>query len=83
MFEDLVEKILTKIIEKQIIKLNYTFGYVLRNIETQRYRYDHSSRNNAQVLDRAILISNRHDLVNVLNALSEEDFMKTLTRPDT
>ena len=46
-------------------------------------RYYHSSHNNAQVLDRAVLISNRHDLVNFLNALSEEDFMETLTGPDT
>ena len=85
MFRDLVDKILTKIIQKQKhrFKINYSFGFVLRNIETQSYRYYHSSHNNAQVLDRAVLISNRHDLVNFLNALSEEDFWKTLTRPDT
>ena len=86
MFRDLVDKILTKIIQKQKnrFKINYSFGFVLRNIETQSYRYYHSSRyNNAQVLDGAILISNRHDLVNFLNALSKEDFMETLTSPDT
>ena len=85
MFRDLVDKILTKIIQKQKnrFKINYSFGFVLRNIETQSYRYYHSSHNNAQVLDRAVLISNRHDLVNFLNALSEEDFLETLTRPDT
>ena len=85
MFRDLVEEILTKIIQKQKnrFKINYSFGFVLRNIETQSYRYYHSSHNNAQVLDRAVLISNRHDLVNFLNALSEEDFLETLTRPDT
>ena len=84
MFRDLVDKILTKIIQKQKnrFKINYSFGFVLRNIETQSYRYYHSSHNNAQVLDRAILISNRHDLVNFLNTLSEEDFLETLTRPD-
>ena len=85
MFRDLVDKILTKIIQKQKnrFKINRSFGFVLRNIKTQSYRYYHSSHNNAQVLDRAVLISNRHDLVNFLNALSEEDFMKALTRPDT
>ena len=85
MFRDLIDKILTKIIQKQKnrFKINYSSGFVLRNIETQSYRYYHSSHNNAQVLDRAVLISNRHDLVNFLNALSEEDFMETLTRPDT
>ena len=85
MFWDLVDKILTKIIQKQKnrFKINYSFGFGLRNIETQSYRYYHSCRNNAQVLDRAVLISNRHDLVNFLNALFEEDFMETLTRPDT
>ena len=55
----------------------------MRNIETESYRYYHSSHNNAQVLDRAVLISNRHDLVNFLNALSKEDYMETLTCPDT
>ena len=85
MFWDLVDKILTKIIQKQKnrFKINYSFGFVLLNIETQSYRYYHSSHNNAQVLDRAVLISNRHDLINFLNALSEEDLMETLTRPDT
>ena len=85
MFRDLVDKVLTKIIQKQKnrFKINNSFGSVRRNIETQSYRYYHSSHNNAQVLDRAVLISNRHDLVNFLNALSEENFMETLTRPDT
>ena len=85
MFRDLVDKILTKIIQKQKnrFKINYSFGFVLQNIETQSYRYYHSNHNNAQVLDQAVLISIRHDLVNFLNALSEEDFMETLTSPDT
>ena len=85
MFRDLTDKVLTKIIQKQKnrFKINYSFGFVLQNIETQSYRYYHSSHNNAQVLDRAVFISNRHDLVHFLNALSEEDFMETLTRPGT
>ena len=81
MFRDFVDKILTKIIQKQ--KNQLQFWLFLRNIETQSYRYYHSSHNNAQVLDRAVLISNRHDLINFLNALSEEGFLETLTRPDT
>ena len=84
MFRDLVDKILTKIIQKQKnrFNMNYSFGFVLRIIETQSYRYYHSSHNNAQVLDRSVLVSNRHNLVN-LNTLFEGDFMKTSTRPDT
>ena len=56
MFRDLVDKVLTKIVQKQKnrCKINYSFGFVLRNIETQSYRYYHSSHNNAQVLDRAL-----------------------------
>ena len=40
MFRDLVDKILTKIIQKQKnrFKINYSFGFVLRNIETQSYK---------------------------------------------
>ena len=52
MLRDLVDKILTKIIQKQksSFKINHSFGFVLRNIETQSYRYYYSSDSNVQVL---------------------------------
>ena len=48
MFWDLVDKILTKIIQKQNnrFKVNYSFGFVLRNNEIQSYIYYHSSHSN-------------------------------------
>ena len=59
MFRDLVDKFLSKFIQKQKnkFKMNYSFGFVLQNIDTQSYRYYHSSHNNTQVLDRAVLKS--------------------------
>ena len=65
------------------VKINYSSDFLFRNIETQSCRHYHRNHNNAQVLDRAALISNRHDLVNFLYALSEEDFLETWTRLST
>ena len=57
--------------------------YILKNVETEELRYYHSSYNNAQILDTALLISNRKDLMDFLNVVAEESFYDGLSRPDT
>ena len=81
----MVLNILSSIIQNQInrFKINYNLGYVLRNIETDQFRYYHPSHNNAQVLDNAVLISSAEDLGEFLYNISEENFRDTLSRPDT
>ena len=47
--------------QKTQFKINYSFGFVLRNIETGDFRYYHAS-NNTLMLDTAVLISNKTEL---------------------
>ena len=84
-FKDLIETIAERIMihQKNRFKINYSLALILKNIETKELRYYHSSFNNAQILETALLISNRKDLINVLNSLAEESFYDGLTRPDT
>ena len=84
-YKDMVLNILSSIIQNQInrFKINYSLGYVLRNIKTDQFRYYHPSHNNAQVLDNAVLISSAEELVEFLYNISEENFSDTLSRPDT
>ena len=45
--------------------------------------YYHASFNNAQILETALLINNRKDLLNFLHSLAKESFYDGLTRPET
>ena len=56
---------------------------MLRNIETDQFRYCHPSHNNAQVLDAAVLISSAEESDEFLHNFSEENFRDTLSRLDT
>ena len=80
----MVEKIVKTIMHnrKNRFKINYAVGYVLRNIETGEFRYFHPS-NNGLLLNTALLISSREELVNFLNSITEEDFLDNVFRPDT
>ena len=69
--------------QKNRFKINYSLAFILKNIETKELRYYHSSFNNAQILETALLINNRKDLLNFFNSLAEESFYDVLTRPDT
>ena len=84
-FKDLIETIAKRIMihQKNRFKINYSLGFILKNIETKELRYYHASFNNAQILKTALLINNRKDLINFLNSLAEESFYDGLTRPDT
>ena len=43
-------------------KINLSFGFILRNIETGELRYYHSSQNNARFVDVPHLIRTEEDL---------------------
>ena len=79
----MIEKITKAILHnrKNRFKINYAVGYVLRNIETGEFRYYQPS-NNGLLLNTALLISNRKELMEFLNSISE-DFLDTVFRPDT
>ena len=84
-FKDLVETIAKRIMthQKNCFKINYSLAFILKNIETKELRYCHASFNNAQILETALLINNRKELLNFLNSLAEESFYNGLIRPDT
>ena len=63
-------------------KINYGFGFVTKNIETGEFRYYHAS-NNSLMLDAAVLISNKAELNEFLAQIADEDFLDSVSRPDT
>ena len=81
MIDTIAERIMRD--QQTRFKLNYSFGYVLRNIDTDELRYYHPSSNNAQVLDAAVTISNSNELEEFLRKIAAEDFLENFNRPDT
>ena len=83
--KELIEKILEIILKQQKtrFKINYSLAYILKNIETEELRYFHASYNNHLMLKTALLISNRQELLDFLNSIAEENFIESITRPDT
>ena len=72
----LIRKIVNQILQLQFhrFKINYSFGYILKNINDNELQYYHASFNNGLIMSTARLISNRHELIEFLNTLSEESF---------
>jgi hypothetical protein len=66
------------IIRKQVtaFKINVSFGFILRNVETEELRYYHSSQNNSRFFDVPHLIRNEEDLDKFLADLSREDILE-------
>ena len=81
MVQNITEAIMKE--RKNRFKINYSLAYVLRNIETNELRYFHASYNNHLMLETALLISNRQELLDFLNSIEEESFIENITRPDT
>ena len=65
---------------KSHFKVNYSLGYVLRNIESKILRYYYASSNNLVVLDTARLVSNRQDLIKFLNNIAEKNSENMLSQ---
>ena len=81
---NLIGRIAKTIMKKQenCFKINNGFGFVLKNIETGEFRYYHAS-NNSLMLDAAVLISNEAKLNEFLAQISDENFLDSVSRPDT
>ena len=60
-------------------KINLALGFLLQNIETNDYRYYYPHENNL-LLDRAFLVSNKNDLLNLQNEIEKLDFVETCTQ---
>jgi hypothetical protein len=67
------------------IKINLSFVFILRNVETGQLRYYHSSQNNSRFFDVPHLIRTEEDLERFLEELSRHDMLEYIRqqRPDT
>ena len=67
------------------VKLNLSFGFVLRNIESGELRYYHSSFNNGLFLTHPITIASEDDFENFVQKVRDMDVLQHAlhTRPDT
>jgi len=82
---DIVEQVHSDIMtrERTRFEINYSYGVVLRNVETDQLRYFYGSLGNAHKLDFAVLISNQEDLRNFLENICDFDMRVKIERPDT
>ena len=68
--------------QKTRFKINYAFGFVLRNFETDEFRY-YLASNNTLMLNTAVLISNKTELNELLATITDKSFPDFILRPDT
>ena len=59
-------------------KVNLALEFILQNVETNNYRYYYPHENNL-LLDRAFLLSNRNNLLNLQSTIEKIDLIETCT----
>ena len=66
-------------------RINASFGFVMRNVETGQLRYYHSSQNIGRLFDIPHRISNQQDFDTFVAAIIQEDILEWARqqRPDT
>jgi len=84
-YDDIVEQVHSDIMthERTRFKINYCYGVVLRNVETDQLRYFYGSLGNARMLDFAVLISHQDYLRSFLETICDFDMRERIERPDT
>jgi hypothetical protein len=71
--------------QKNAFKINFSYGFVLRHVETGELRYFHASQNNARLMDVPRLVRNEEDFTRLLRDIHQEDVLEHVRqqRPDT
>ena len=66
-------------------KINFSFGFILRNCSDNSFRYWHASSGVDRILDHPQLISNFLDFETFLNKVFEQDMLEKarLSRPNS
>ena len=59
-----------------VFKVNFAFGFILRNTETGALQYHHPSANSNLVFEQPFLVSNREDLERAIEEISHIDFLE-------
>lgn len=69
---------LTHIFQEQrnVFRLNVSFGFVLRNNETGETQYYHASHNNGRLFDEPFLITNAQDMERLYDDIKNIDIME-------
>ena len=82
-FPEMIRNIFTQ--QTSAFRINVSFGFILRNVETGELRYYHPSQNNARFFDVPHLIRNEEDLDKFQDELSHHDMLEYIRqqRPDT
>ena len=57
-------------------RINASFGFILRHIETEELRYYHSSHNQGRLLDVPPTITNQEDFDDFVESLMQEDILE-------
>jgi len=71
LFQQFLDQILAD--QSTVFKLNLSFGFVLRNIETGDLQYYHASANNHRVFNEPFLIGNVRGIEQVVNDIHDLD----------
>ena len=74
LFPEYLRQILSD--QSTVFKINFSFGYILRNNETGELTFYHASANNHRVLDEPYLIANENDLQQLIDVLRNMDFIE-------
>jgi len=79
-YADIIEQVHWDIMTREgtRFKVNYSYGVVLRNVETDQLRYFYGSLGNARMLDCAVLISNQEDLRGFLGNICDFDMREKI-----
>jgi hypothetical protein len=81
-----VEQDLWAVFDQQnnAFKINFSYGFVLRHVETGELRYYHARGNDTHLLDFPPLVRNERDFANVLEVISQVDVLEHIReqRPD-
>ena len=82
-FTEMVHRIFRE--QATAFKINVSFGFILRHMETGELRYYHSSQNNSRLFDVPHLIRTEEDLETFLDELQGQDILEYIRqqRPDT
>ena len=88
-FNYAMETLSTKIVEEKVdhvfknlncaAKVNFEFGFILKNIEDGRFRYFYAHENNT-LLDRPKLVCNKDDLTKLKDILNKTDVIESCSR---
>ena len=75
--EEKMDRVLDKL--KCVAKLNLALGFILKNIEDEKFRYFYAHENNT-LLEQSKLVSNKDDMAKLKDVLKKTDVIESCTK---